>query len=93
MNEKALIEITVSPRSSKSKITIDNENNIKIYLNSPPADGKANAECISLLSKKIKVAKSKISIRRGLKSRKKEIIIEGLRSEELFNILRGKNNK
>ena len=63
-------DVTVSPKSSKSEIMISGDN-IKIYLNSPPADGKANSELIKLLSKQLHVAKSSINIVKGEKSRKK----------------------
>jgi uncharacterized protein (TIGR00251 family) len=51
--EHAVIEITVSPKSSQSNIVVKDEETIKIYLNSPPVDGKANAELNKLLSKKL----------------------------------------
>jgi uncharacterized protein len=79
-------EITVSPKSSKSEITIKADI-IKIYLNSPPADGKANAELIKLLSKKLHIAKSAIKITKGEKSRKKKIAIDGFTKDEVIKLL------
>ncbi len=79
-------EITIAPKSSKSRISIIGEN-IKIYLNSPPADGKANTELIKLLSKELHLAKSQIKIVKGDKSRKKKIAIGNLTKEEVIEIL------
>jgi uncharacterized protein len=79
-------EIAVSPKSSKSEISI-NGDNIKIYLNSPPADGKANSELIKMLSKELHIAKSGIKIVRGEKSRKKIISIEGFTKKEVIKLL------
>jgi uncharacterized protein len=79
-------EIAVTPKSSKSEILI-NGDNIKIYLNSPPADGKANSELIKLLSKELHIAKSGIKIIRGEKSRKKKILIEGFTKREVIKLL------
>lgn len=76
-------EITVTPKSSKSEVFI-NGDSIKIYLNSPPADGKANSELIKLLSKELHIAKSGIRIIKGEKSRKKKIAIEGFTKEEII---------
>ena len=84
--------VTVIPKSSRSEILIEPDNSIKIYLNSPPADGKANEELTKLFSKRLKVAKSKIKIISGLKSRKKSILIEGLKREEIVLLLRKKLN-
>lgn len=83
---KSEFEVTVSPKSSRSEAVIDGDS-IKIYLNSPPADGKANAELIKLLSKKLHIAKSSICIIKGEKSRKKKILIEGFSKEEIVKLL------
>lgn len=90
MNKMSEIEITVSPRSSKRTITIDGAGNIKAHLNSPPVEGKANAECISLFAKELGIAKSRISIEKGLKGRKKKLRIEGLAFDEVITAIRGK---
>ncbi len=86
--DSAVIEITVIPKSSRSQINIDEHNNIRAYLNSPPADGKANAELIRLLSKGLKIPKFRIQIIKGEKGRKKRIILEGLSKEEALKIFK-----
>ncbi|MFN6222240.1 MAG: DUF167 domain-containing protein, partial [Dolichospermum sp.] len=43
---------------------------------SPPIDGKANEELIKLLAKKFDVPKSSITIKSGVTSRNKLIIID-----------------
>jgi len=83
----ATIDITVIPKSSRSIITLAEDGSIKVYLNSPPADGKANKECILLFSKKLKVPKSHITIIKGQKGRKKTLKIEGLPQDEIINKL------
>jgi uncharacterized protein len=87
MKMKAIFDITVSPKSSRSMITIDASNHIKVFLNAPPVDGKANSELISLFSKKLRVPKSDITIIAGEKGKKKRIEIEGLSSESILNKL------
>jgi uncharacterized protein len=87
MEKKALLDITVTPKSSMSKITIGKDKAVKVYLNSPPAEGKANEECIRLFSKKLGIAKSFITIEKGEKSRKKRILIPGLSNEEVISII------
>ncbi|MCP4137955.1 MAG: YggU family protein [bacterium] len=90
---RATIDITVSPKSSRSTITIDENNSIKVYLNAPPAEGKANKECILLFSKKLRLAKSNITIEKGEKGRNKKILIKGLSFDEVMEKLKNKDNK
>ncbi len=88
ISQKAILEITVSPKSSKSEIRIDDGGNIKAYINSPPVDGKANAELIKLLSKKLHIAKSRINIAKGDKGRKKMIVIGDISTEDVVKLLK-----
>ena len=78
------IDVKVIPKSSKSTIYCDDSKKIKIYLTSPPVDGKANMECIKVLSKKLGTAKSNISIIKGSKSREKRICIKNMTEVEVF---------
>ncbi len=81
-NTHTVISVTVIPKSSRSEIK-KRDKQIRVYLNSPPVDGKANAECIKLLSKKLRIPKSAITITRGERGRKKQIRIEGLAPDEV----------
>ncbi len=89
MEKKAVFDITVTPKSSRSEVKTDGEGTIKVYLNSPPVDGKANSECISVISKKLRVAKSNISIEKGDRGRKKRIAVSGLSIDEVMEKFRG----
>lgn len=82
------LDVVVAPKSSRSKVCLLDDGTIKIYLNSPPAEGKANAECIELLSKQIGVAKSKINIVKGEKGKRKRIVIQDISYNEIITILR-----
>jgi len=89
MEKKAIFDITVSPKSSRSEIQVSPEGRIKVWLNSPPVDGKANAECINILSKKLKTAKSNITIEKGDHGKNKRISVTGLTLDEVMEILKG----
>jgi len=84
MEERILFDIAVSPKSSRSMISIGPGNSIKVYLNAPPIDGKANSELVSLFSKKLKIPKSCIMIVSGEKGKKKRIAIEGLSRDAIL---------
>ncbi len=87
MGREAFLEITVSPRSSKSEIKIV-DNTVKVYLNSPPVEGKANDECIRLFSKQLKIARSEIIIVSGEKGRRKRLRIQGMSPDEIMKKLK-----
>jgi len=89
----AIINISVIPKSSRSAITVTEKGDIKVYLNSPPEDGRANKECIKLFSKKLKTAKSHITIVKGEKSRKKVLEIEGMDEKALRTFLQQDDSK
>lgn len=96
MREKNLhtvIDIIVSPKSSRSKIVLDSDESLKVYLQSPPVDGKANKECIALFAKMLRVAKSNIRIIKGEKGKRKRISIDGLSRDEIYKIINVKCSK
>jgi uncharacterized protein (TIGR00251 family) len=88
MEPASIIDITVSPKSSRSMITIGAQDQIKVYLNAPPADGKANAELLSLLSKRLKIPKSNMEIISGEKGKKKRLAVYGLSIIEITDLLK-----
>ncbi|MFT5469485.1 MAG: hypothetical protein ACI8UO_004606 [Verrucomicrobiales bacterium] len=56
---------------------------LRIKLNAPPVDGKANQQLLKFLGKTLGVPKTRLTIIRGEKSRLKTIAIVGMSSEEL----------
>ncbi len=71
------IKITVVPNSSQTLIIGVLDGALKIKLNSPPIEGKANKEVICFLSKLINVPKTSIKIFKGEKNKAKTLFIEG----------------
>jgi len=71
------IKLKIIPRSSRNEITGEMaDGTLKIKLTAPPVEGEANKKLIEFLSKKWGVAKSKIIIIKGEKSRNKIVEIE-----------------
>lgn len=88
--ERAVIDIVAVPRSGKSSILFEN-GGLRVRLNSPPEDGKANEECIRLFAKALRLPKSAVSIIKGERSRHKRLAVSGISSEELAARLRASN--
>jgi uncharacterized protein (TIGR00251 family) len=81
------IEIKVIPKNSRARLIFDG-NRLKAYLNSPPADGRANEELVRRLAEKFGVSKSEIEIVRGKSSQNKIVDIMGVSEEEIRKALR-----
>lgn len=69
-----ILTVHAKPNSSQTKVKcwLDSAT-VCIDLCAPPIDGKANTELIDFLSKKLNIAKSFISIKRGQSGRVKHI--------------------
>ena len=70
------IQVTVKPNSKRERVEQINEGEYLVAVNAPAQEGKANKAVIAILSKHFKTRKSAIQISRGLKGRKKIIVID-----------------
>ncbi len=77
------IAITVVPRASRCEIAGVQNEMLKVKLTSPPAEGKANAQCIEFIAKCLGIAKSQIAIIQGKNSRRKVLKINGVTEKEV----------
>ena len=66
----------------------ESEGALKVAVTAPPVEGKANAACIELLAKLLKLPKSSFSIAAGQTSRNKVARISGITADELCARLR-----
>ncbi len=71
------LEIKVIAGAKKDMIKVD-ASPLRVYLTAPAVDGKANKALVDFLSEYYKITKNNINIVRGLKSRHKTIMIEGI---------------
>lgn len=65
------INIKVIPRAKKE--TVKNGEPLRVYVNQPPENGRANDAVIKLLAEHFNISKSQIKILKGEKSRNKII--------------------
>jgi uncharacterized protein (TIGR00251 family) len=65
--------LKVIPNASLSELNVEENGNLKIKVQAPPEDGKANRAVIQLLAKHFKVPKNRIKIIAGEKSHQKII--------------------
>ena len=70
--------IKVQPRAKKNAIRGEVGEALKVALNAPPVDGKANAACVEFFSEILRVPKSAVMITAGETSRNKVIRVVGI---------------
>jgi len=75
--------VHVQPRASRSEICGAKDGELKVRLTSPPVEDAANKQCVELIAKRLGIAKSRVSIRTGAKSRHKVVQVHGVPPEEL----------
>jgi len=77
--------IRVQPGASKNEI-VPTPEGVKVRLQAPAVEGKANKACIQFLSKSLKIPKRRIAITRGEHARVKTIRVADVNSEEIERI-------
>lgn len=83
------LSVKVVPNASRSEFAGWLENDtLKIRIQSPAQDGKANKALIAFLAKQVGVSKNQISILRGETSRQKVIAFERLSSSQFEQLPR-----
>lgn len=80
--EGLLIDVRVQPKSSQNAIVGVHGEALKIKLNAPPVDGKANKALIQLVAKTLHCPKSAVEIISGQASRNKRLLVRTTRDAD-----------
>lgn len=65
------LAVVVHPKSKRPRIEIDSAGILHIYVAALPVDGEANEAVIKAVAVRLKVAKTRITIIRGSRSKQK----------------------
>ncbi|MGA2039238.1 MAG: DUF167 domain-containing protein [Bryobacteraceae bacterium] len=79
----ARITIKAHPRAARSAVAGRLGEAWKLRLAAPPAEGKANEECVRFLAELAGVARSRVHVISGATARTKIVDVEGVAQEEL----------
>ncbi|MDR2812652.1 MAG: DUF167 domain-containing protein [Puniceicoccales bacterium] len=77
--------LKVIPNASRSELITEENGDLKVKVQTPPEDGRANKAVIQLLAKHFKVSKNRIKIIVGERSRQKIIEVFDLPNENTLN--------
>jgi uncharacterized protein (TIGR00251 family) len=73
-----ILELHVQPGARRTEFAGHHGERIKIRLAARAVDNKANEALVEFLAEHYRVARSRVRIAAGLKSRQKRVVIEGL---------------
>ncbi|ARB92032.1 DUF167 domain-containing protein [Legionella longbeachae] len=74
--EHLILYLYVQPGAKKSEIVGMHEGVLKIRLNAPPIEGRANKELLKYVAQLFKVPPSQVVLKRGDKSRHKVLLVK-----------------
>jgi uncharacterized protein (TIGR00251 family) len=82
-----LLPVRAVPRASKNEIQGIYNDALKVRLQAPPVEGKANQALIRFLSDALDIPRSQLSIASGETGRNKAVLIAGISKTELLKRL------
>ena len=81
--EGVYLEIKVQTKASRAGLGPAGADGLKVAVNEAPEKGRANAAVAKLVAEALRVAPSRVEVVAGGKSRRKRLLIRGVRAEEL----------
>lgn len=70
-----ILEVRVQPRASRSEFAGLHGDRVRVRLQAPPVDGRANAALVEFLATTFDVPRARVSIEHGLAGRDKRVRI------------------
>jgi hypothetical protein len=75
-----ILDVRVQPRASRSEIAGLHGERLRIRLQAPPVDGKANAALVEFVAGLFAVPRARVTIEHGLTGRDKRLRLQGVSS-------------
>lgn len=82
-----ILSIRVVPNAARTEVAGMHGEAVKIRLQAPPVEGKANEALLAFLAGKLSLRRNELELVRGEKSREKRISIPGKSSAEVRGAL------
>jgi uncharacterized protein (TIGR00251 family) len=75
-----VLDVRVQPRASRSEIAGLHGERLRIRLQAPPVDGKANAALVEFVAEVFDIPRTRVTIEHGLTGRDKRLRLHGVPS-------------
>ncbi len=79
--------VQVQPRANRDALEGEFADALKIRLTAPPVDDRANEALVRLLAERLNVPRAAVRIVAGEKSRRKRVVVTGVRREQVLALL------
>ncbi|MCD8533643.1 MAG: DUF167 domain-containing protein [Verrucomicrobia bacterium] len=79
-----VLNIRVQPRSSKNKLGLSTDGQLKAWVQAPPVDSAANSAMLDLLAQSLQIPRKWITLEHGQTSRSKSFRIQNLPPEDIL---------
>ncbi len=87
-NGVVTLAVKVVPRASKNQIAGMEGDAVKIRLNAPPVEGKANDALVKFLAEVLGVSRAQIEIVTGHTSRHKVVRVRGVTARQMEDVIK-----
>lgn len=85
----ASLRLRVVPNAKRNEVVGVHGDAIKIKIQTPAMDGKANAAVLAFMTEKLGISARQIALKAGEKSRDKTLAIEGMEAGDVWRKLLG----
>jgi uncharacterized protein len=81
------LTVRLQPRAKRNAIVDERDGVLRVSVAAAPVEGRANAALCKLIAKRAGIARGRVSVIRGERSREKVVRVEGLALDELRSAL------
>ncbi len=81
------LKVRLQPRAKRNAIIEERDGVLRVSVAAAPVEGQANAALCKLIAKRAGLARGRVSVIRGERSREKVVRVEGLPADELRRAL------
>jgi len=86
-NGGVIVGVRVQPRASRDEIAGEWEGALRVRLQAPPVDDRANEALIEFLARILKISRSAVRILSGERSRMKRVELSGVTPQQVVALL------
>jgi uncharacterized protein (TIGR00251 family) len=73
-----LLDVRVQPRASRTEFAGRLGDRLRVRLNAPPVDGRANAALVEFVADACDLPRARVTLERGMTGRDKQLRLHGL---------------